>query len=78
MTRNKAAAEYRRLRAIFITRQRAMCTIYGSRATVETFDTDAARYLNDVCGYDRTPANFVYAARAMLTKLMSDDEATNA
>ncbi len=55
-----------------------MCTIYGSRATVETFDTDAARYLNDVCGYDRTPANFVYAARAMLTKLMSDDEATNA
>tara|TARA_R110002020_G_scaffold154351_1_gene333975 strand:- start:475 stop:711 length:237 start_codon:yes stop_codon:yes gene_type:complete len=78
MTRNEAAAEYRRLRAIFITRQRAMCTIYGSRATVESFDTDAARYLTDVCGYERTPANFVYAARAMLARIMSDDAATNA
>jgi len=78
MTRTEAAAEYRRLRSIFITRQRSMCTIYGSRATVESFDTDAARYLNDVCGYERTPANFVYAARAMLTYVMSDDAATNA
>ena len=78
MTRTAAAAEYRRIRRIFIVRQRSLCTRYGSLATVDQFDIDARRYLDHVCGLPNTPENFVYAARAMLTRIMPDHEASAA
>jgi hypothetical protein len=78
MTRAQAATEYRRLRRLFIDRQHSLCTIYGQRATVDSFDEEAARYLEHVCGYEKTPANFVYAARAMLSRIMPDHDASAA
>lgn len=70
MTRNAAASEYRRTRALFIARQRALCTRFGTLATADQFDIDARRYLRDVEGITNpTPADFVRAARAMLAYL---------
>ena len=78
MTRLDAAATYRRLRSLYIVRQRSLCTVYGQRATAEQFDTDAHRYLHHVAGFageTPTPAEYVYAARAMLCRVMPDFEA---
>lgn len=76
MTRTTAADEFRRLRALFITRQHSLCTVYGQRATVDQFNIDAGRYLAHVCGNTNpTPADYVEAARAMLGRVMSDHEA---
>lgn len=73
MNRTQCAADFRRIRRIFIERQHALCTQYGHRATVEDFNTDATRYLRHVCGITNpTPADYVDAARAMLARVAPD------
>jgi hypothetical protein len=70
MSRNAAASEYRALRSSFVSAQNARCTRYGTRATVDSFDTDAGRYVRDVLGVTNpSGADFVEAARGMVEYL---------